>query len=140
MEVVKNHILQIFIFNLVLNLIFLGLYILTRFLNIEYLLLIIYPIVLLITFFVDQSIIIDELGPISGVKLSLIFMKNHITKTFYILFIGFVVYFFISLISFYIPSGYIIGVVLTYIFLIPFLVILKTLIYLTKFKILDSYF
>jgi len=138
-EVLRELVWKILLFNLIMNLVLFVFYLIFRVLNIGFIMPLILIVVSLLTFYVNQSIIIDERGIFAALHLSLEFLIAEKFRTFAIILFLAIIYIIISLLSFYIPSGYIVGIILTHIFLIPFTEILKTSVYMTKFKIIESY-
>lgn len=138
-DALKEFVWQMFTFNLLLNVVLFVLYIIFTLFGIGFLLPVVYIVILVLTFFTNQSIIIDEFGPLAGIELSSEFVFTHKTLSFFTIFCVFILFLITGLLTFYIPGGYIIGIILVHLFLYPILEILRTIVYMTKFKILDSY-
>lgn len=138
-DVLKDYSWQLFTYNLSLNTFLFVIYLVCMLLNGGFLLPIIYLVVLIITFFINQSIIIDEFGPVSAIQLSYEFVTKYKLRTFLTILGVFILFLLITLISYYIPGGYVLGIILMHLFVYPVLEIVRTIVYLTKFKILESY-
>jgi len=133
--------LSIFYLMLVVNIIYFILYIIFVGTFLDVILPILYIIVFVFIFYVPQSIVVDEEGIFVGLEHSHNFLNKH-KLTSFLIFLAFVVLVLvIGLISTYIEGnvGLIIGLILNTVFVVPLLEIVKTIIYLTKFDIFDSY-
>jgi hypothetical protein len=139
LELVKKFMWQLFFFNVVINLICFFIFMIFAKTIVWYIGILLILLIYLASFFVNQSIIIDEQGIPKAIEFSVRYMKKNITKTIFLLVVGLVIYFIIFLLSIYFSFGYFIGIILFNLFLYPFIEILKSVLYLTKFKIFESY-
>ncbi len=139
-EILREHTWQIFVVNLILNYVLFVIYLLLIGLKIGFLLPFVYLIIGLLTLFVNQSIIVDEMGALKSFDLSWEFIFDNKLKTLGIILIIFVLFFITSLISYYLPWGYVLGLIIMHLVIYPLFEIIKTVTYMTKFKILESYF
>jgi len=139
LEFIKKHATYVFLFNIILYFVLLIIYLLFVDTVVAFLIPIFSAIILFLTFYVCQSIVIDEKHYISSISYSIHFLKNNIGKTLFVLLILTLIYLIIALISFYFNFGFIITLILYTVFFYPFSEILKTCVYLTKFDIFKSY-
>ncbi len=139
-EVVKNLFWQMLILNTVIYFFMFGAYVLFSILDIRFLLPLVYLVITIITFYASQSVIVDEKGPIYAILYSLDYVLDNKKSTALIIGVMTVLYFFLTLIVYFVPFGYLFGMIASQVFLIPILEIIKTVFYMTKIKIIDSYF
>ena len=140
LEVLKERYLAVLLFNFLQYLVLFLFYVIFKAINFTIILPFIYIITLLFLFFVNQSIIIEEYSFVNSIRLNYEFIKNNKFYTFLILLIMFILYFILILLTYYFSFGFIISFIIINIVFVPFLEILKTVVYMTKFKILKSYF
>jgi hypothetical protein len=139
LEFIKRHATYVFLFNLILYFVLFIIYLIFVDTKVAFLIPILSTILLFLTFYTCQSIVIDEKHYLSGISYGLHFLKNNIGKTVFILLILTLIYLVIALISYYFNFGFIISLILYTIVFYPFSEILKTSVYLTKFDIFKSY-
>ncbi len=140
LEFIKKHATYVFLFNLGLYFLLFIVYLIFVDTVVAFLIPIISTILLILSFYTIQSIVVDEKKVTSAITYGLHFLKNNIGKTIFIMLVLVLVYLVIALISFYFLSyGFIVSLILYTIFFYPFSEILKTCVYLTKFNIFNSY-
>ncbi|MCX8158336.1 MAG: hypothetical protein N3D73_01580 [Candidatus Diapherotrites archaeon] len=141
LEQIEKFSFKIFAFYLILLLIIFSInfIILSNRLNII-LGLVISTIIAIITYFVPQSIIIDEFSLTSALAANLDFIRRKSDYFIYALAAGFLLFLLVVIAEFIIDSifgfGYYLTPILSAIFVVPFLESLKTVIYLSKFELL----
>jgi len=139
LEFIKKHATYLFLFYLVLYFILFIVYLVFVDTAVSFLIPIFTTIILFLTFYASQSIIIDEKKALSGISYSFYFLKQNISKTIFVILVLTLIYLIIALICFYFSWGFIASLILYTIFLYPLSEIIKTTIYLTKFEIFKSY-
>ncbi len=141
----SKHIIQsgvkIFTLILSLNILFFILYFLVSKTVVAFIMPLVYLIASIFIFYTPQSIIIDEEGLRFGLRHNYNFIKKHKLTTFLIYIVFIILIFIVGLIGTYIggTAGAVVGLIINTIILVPALEITKTIIYLTKFDIFDSY-
>ena len=144
MEMVK-HIIKsttsLFVVALAVNIIYFIIYYIFVGTVVAFLIPVLYFILAIFVFYCAQSIIIDEEGIGVALEHNYKFMKNNKLTTLAVYLVFVVLIFIVSLISMWIggTTGLIVGLVLNTIFIVPLLEITKTVVYLTKFNIFNSY-
>lgn len=140
LEFVKKHATYVFIFNLVIYFLLFLIFLIFESTKANFLIPILGLILLFLNFYTIQSIIIDNKHIFGGISYGFFFLKRNIWKSIFILLFLSLIYFLISLISFYFSFGWIISIILYTLFFYPLSEILKTVFYLTKYDIVKSYF
>jgi len=139
LEFIKKHATYVFLFNIILYFILFIIYLIFVNTVVSFLIPIFSTIILLLSFYVIQSIVIDEKPIFKAITYAFFFLKKNILKTLFVLFVLTLIYFVISLISFYFQFGFIVSLLLYTLFFYPFSEILKSCVYMTKFDIFKSY-
>ncbi len=138
-EYLKKHSIYVFLFNLLIYFLIFLIYIIFTNTRVSFFIPILTIIILVINFYTIQSIVIDEKNIFSGISYAVFFLKKNFLKTIILILVLTILYFLISLIAFYFSFGWIISMILYTLFFYPFLEIVKTIIYLTKYEIVKSY-
>jgi hypothetical protein len=144
LEMVK-HIIKsttnLFILTLIVNIIYFIIYIIFVNTVVAFLIPILYFILAIFVFYCAQSIVIDEEGVGLSLEHNWKFMNGNKLTTFIIYLIFVVLIWVVSLIATWIggTTGLIVGLILNTVFIVPLLEITKTIVYLTKFNIFNSY-
>lgn len=140
LEFVKKHATYVFIFNLAIYFILFLIFLIFENTKINFLIPIFAIILLFLNFYTIQSIIIDNKHILGAISYGFFFLKRNIWRSIFILLFLTLIYFVISLISFYFSFGWVFSIIVYTVFFYPFSEILKTIFYLTKYDIVKSYF
>lgn len=139
LEFIKKHATYVFLFNLILYFVLFFIYLIFANTVVAFLTPIFDTIILILSFYAVQSIVIDEKNLITGMIYGFTFLKKNLLKTLFVILVLTLLFFVIALITLYFQFGFIVSLVLYTLFFYPFSEILKSCVYMTKFDIFKGY-